>query len=388
MVQRQSNVTYASVTKWVLVAMITAIILVIAWTIRGILLLGLASVILVVVLGLPVKFLERHGMHRKVATIVSVVFFTIVAIVLSALTLPELIRQSYLLATVIIPQGIQTLVERWSNGDIQQQIPVLANVSSADIQALLDTFGQQIVGSIGAIGSSVLPLLGGVADTVLSLLIVIFLSLYILVDPKGHQDGVVRLFPIVYRRRALEIIDRLGSTLRGWLKATLFSMIFVGVATWIGLALIGIQQAAALGVLAGLLSFIPNFGPIITLIPSVAVGIIQTPQEILWIIVVIYGVSFVQSQILIPVLIAGSIRLPAVLVLLGQIISGAFFGFLGLMLSVPITAILMVLVQEVYIKDILGDKSVRHSESPPSPEVLESEGAAVPPDGALAADGF
>jgi predicted PurR-regulated permease PerM len=219
------------------------------------------------------------------------------------------------------------------------------------------------------------------------LLIVIFLSLYILVDPQGHQDGVVRLFPISYRGRAVEIIDRLGASLRGWLKATLFSMIFVGVATWIGLALIGIQQAAALGVLAGLLSFIPNFGPIITLVPSVAVGIIQTPQEILWIFIVIYGVSFVQSQILIPVLIAGSIRLPAVLVLLGQIISGAFFGFLGLMLSVPITAILMVLVQEVYIKDLLGDKSAGRSEPQAAPDG-ETEGAPVPPDGALAADSF
>ena len=73
-------------------------------------------------------------------------------------------------------------------------------------------------------------------------------------------------------------------------------------------------------------------------------------------IVVLYGVSFLQSQILTPLLVQGSIRLPPVLVLLGQIVAGAFFGFLGLVLAVPLTAIVMVLVQEVYIGDVLGDR--------------------------------
>ena len=96
---------------------------------------------------------------------------------------------------------------------------------------------------------------------------------------------------------------------------------------------------------------------IVVLIPSIAVGIVQTPNNWGWVIVVIYGVSFLQSQIATPLLVSGSIRLPPVLVLLGQIVAGAFFGFLGLMLAVPLTAILMVLVQEVYIKDMLGDRS-------------------------------
>jgi len=372
----------SSITKWVLIAMVTGVLLVALWSMRGILLLFLASIILVVMFSLPVRFFVRHGVNRRVATVLSVLSFFIVMVALSALTLPELIRQSYVLATVIIPQGVQALVDRWASGDIQQQIPVLQSITSQDIQNVLDTLGTQLVGSIGTIGSSVLPLLGGVADTVLSILIVLFLSLYLLADTDGHQKGVIRLFPLWYRERALQIMVRLGVTLRGWLKATLFSMIFVGFATWIGLELIGIQQAAALGVLAGLLSFIPNFGPIVTLIPSVAVGIVQAPESIIWIIVIIYGVSFVQTQILLPVLVAGSIRLPAVLVLLGQIIAGAFLGFLGLMLSVPITAIIMVLVQEVYVKDLLGDKTATQSLTEPE----EVEDMAAAGDGHLVTD--
>jgi predicted PurR-regulated permease PerM len=86
------------------------------------------------------------------------------------------------------------------------------------------------------------------------------------------------------------------------------------------------------------------------------VGFVQAPQSIGWIVVIIYGTSFLQSQVIAPLLFSESINLSPVMVLLGQIFSAAFFGFLGIMLAVPLTAILMILVQEVYVKDILGDR--------------------------------
>ena len=89
-------------------------------------------------------------------------------------------------------------------------------------------------------------------------------------------------------------------------------------------------------------------------------------------IVVIYGVSFIQSQVVGPLLVAGSINLPAVLILLGQIVAGIFFGFLGIMLAVPLTAIIMVIVQEVYIKDILGDHSAGAEALPEEVALAES----------------
>jgi predicted PurR-regulated permease PerM len=85
---------------------------------------------------------------------------------------------------------------------------------------------------------------------------------------------------------------------------------------------------------------------------------VQAPQNIGWIILIIYGTSFLQSQVVNPILVAESLKLPPVIVLLGQIIAGVFLGFLGLMLAVPIIAIIMVLVQEIYIHDILGDYSM------------------------------
>lgn len=364
-------------TRYILTALVIIMLLLAAWFIRGILMLTLASVILVTLFSMPIRFFMRRGISRAVASILSLVLFVTLISALFAIALPDLFRQFTLLATVIIPQGIEALVDRWTSGAIQQQFPFLQGITSNDIQNLIDNLAGQLAQSLGQLGISVLPVIGGVTDVILSVLIVIFMSMYLLVDPDGHQNGVIRLFPISYRDRVREIFARLDITLRGWLKATVISMAFVGFFTWAGLALLGIQQALALGVLAGLLSFIPNFGTIIALIPSIAVGIIQTPEHIGWIFIVIYGVSFVQTQIFTPIIVAGSIKLPPVLVLLGQIIAGAFLGFLGIMLAVPITAILMVLVQEVYIKDMLGDKAVPERAASTSKEMTKRTEAIV-----------
>ena len=354
------NTTYSATTRWVLIAVIVIVLLIAAWIIRGILMLTLASVILVVLFTTPIRFFMRHGIPRSVATLLSVVLITLAVIILVLAALPTLVQQFATVVTVFIPQGIQAIIEQWQSGAIIDQYPFLAFVETIDfdLPTLINTLGVQLAQAAGQFGVSVLPVLGGVADTVLSILIMIFLSIYLVANPRMHQEGLVRLFPLGYRHRVREIFARLDLTLRAWLKVTVVSMALVGVATWVGLTLLGIQQAAALGVLTGLLSFIPNFGTIVALIPALAVGIVQTPDSWGWVFVVIYGVSFVQSQILTPLLVSGSIRLPPVLVLLGQIIAGAFFGFLGLMLAVPLTAIAMVLVQEIYIKDMLGDKSV------------------------------
>jgi predicted PurR-regulated permease PerM len=355
-----SNTANGATTRWVLIAVVVVVLLIAAWFIRGILLLTLASVILVVLFTMPIRFFIRLGVPRPLASLLSLLLITFSIIVLMLAALPTLVQQFTTLATVIIPQGIQAIITQWQSGAIVRQYPFLKFVESIniDMPTLINTISGQLAQAAGQFGVSVLPVLGGVADTVLSVLIMFFLSVYLLSNPEMHSEALIRLFPLGYRSRAREIFARLDLTLRGWLRATVISMALVGVATWGGLTLLGIQQAAALGVLAGLLSFIPNFGTIVVLIPSIAVGIVQIPNNWVWVIVVIYGVSFVQSQILTPLLISGSIRLPPVLVLLGQIVAGAFFGFLGLMLAVPLTAILMVLVQEVYIKDMLGDRSV------------------------------
>jgi predicted PurR-regulated permease PerM len=352
-------------THTVVIAVVVVGLLFAIWQVRSTLLLVLASVILVVLFTMPIRFFVRRGMNRMPATVISLLGILVLLIVIMLVVLPSLLEQFAILATTV-PAGIRELANQWESGQLVERYPWLESVQlfiqntlqTQSLDQLITEVTRQLGSALSQLGGSVLPVVSGVASTLLSILIVVFLSLYFLADPRMHEQGLIKLFPLWYRDRVRQIMDRIDFTLRGWLQGQLLLMLIVGIASWVGLAAIGIEQAAALGVLAGLFSFVPNFGPIAALVPALAAGFAQGSDKILLIIVIIYGTSFLQSQIISPIVFKESINLPPVLVLVGQILAAIFFGFLGLMLAVPMTAILLVLVQEVYVKDILGDKSV------------------------------
>ncbi len=342
--------------------------LVFVWQIRGTLMLTFAAVILVVLFTMPVRLLvNRFKLHRVVAIIVSVIGFFII---LGLLGVPILrtIGDQYEPLRTAVESGFEQLSESLTRERLLEQdsilrdvIPIIDDLLSGggSAQPSDDLIGQaisQVTDAVGRLGGSVLPVVGGVANTILSVLIIFFLSMYLLAEPELYVSGIIKLTPIWYRDRMANILRRLDSTLRAWLSVTAISMVVVAILTGFGLRLLDIREEAfALGVLAGLLSFIPNFGPVVALVPSVAVAMVEAPHNVIWVVVVIYGVSFFQSQVISPVLASERMNMPAILILLGQIIFGFFFGFLGLMLAVPLSACLAVLVDEMYVKDVLGD---------------------------------
>lgn len=343
--------------------------LVFVWQIRGTLMLTFAAVILVVLFTMPVRLLmDRFKLHRVVAIVVSVFGFFII---LALLGVPILraIGDQYEPLRIRVESGFDEVRQSFTREGLMEQNSILKDVipiiegllaGGASAQPADDLIGQavsQVTDAVGRLGGSVLPVVGGVANTILSVLIIFFLSMYLLAEPELYVSGIIKLTPIWYRDRMLSILRRLDSTLRAWLSVTAVSMVVVAILTGLGLRLVGIQdEAFALGVLAGILSFIPNFGPVVALVPSVAVAILDAPQNVIWVVVIIYGVSFFQSQVISPVLASERMNMPAILVLLGQIIFGFFFGFLGLMLAVPLSACVAVIVDEMYVKDVLGDR--------------------------------
>ena len=352
------------------------------WEIRGTLMLAFAAVVLVVLFTMPVRLLvKRFEINRFVAIVLSVVGFFVIVALIGSSVLPTIVRQFTQLTDDVLPQAWQRAQESMNNGILTEQFPWLQSVVEAvnfEINAdLVNQLVTQVTELLGRLGGSVLPVVGGVANTLLSVLIIFFLSMYLLADPDQYVNGIIKLTPQWYRVRMREVLRRLDSTLRAWLSVTGVSMIVVGLGTGLGLALLGIREWVALGVLAGLLSFIPNFGPVVALIPAVAAAIVGE-VNIIWTVVIVYGVSFFQSQVLSPVLASERMNMPAILILLGQIIFGFFFGFLGLMLAVPLSACLAVLVDEIYVKDVLGDVPVEvvaeQSSEEPHPE-LATEGA-------------
>ena len=359
--------------------------LVFVWQIRGTLMLTFAAVILVVLFTMPVRLLvDRLRINRLVAILVSVIGFFVI-LVLIGIPILRTIGDQYEPLKIAVEGGFQQLRESLTLESLQQQNSILKDVipiiddwlagggNAAPADDLIGQAISQVTDAIGRLGGTVLPVVGGVANTILSALIIFFLSMYLLAEPELYVSGIIKLTPIWYRERMRSILWRLDSTLRAWLKVTAVSMIVVAILTGFGLWLVGIKEEAfALGVLAGILSFIPNFGPVVALVPSVAVALVEAPDNVIWVVLIIYGVSFFQSQVISPVLASERMNMPAILILLGQIIFGFFFGFLGLMLAVPLTACVAVLVDEVYVKDVLGD-SPKETAEETFPEVEAAE---------------
>lgn len=194
-----------------------------------------------------------------------------------------------------------------------------------------------------------------VVDGLVALVIVLFTGLYLAASPQPYVRGFLRLFPLRRRHRIGEVIYACGYTLRWWLLGQLLAMIVVGLLMGVGLALIGVPLAFALGVVAGLFEFIPTIGPLIGLAPALLLGLTQGPTTALWVLVLYGIVQTVESYLLTPLVQQRVVHLPPVVTIAAQVFFAWTVGPLGLLVAVPLIAVIMVTVQMLYVQDFLGD---------------------------------
>ncbi len=217
---------------------------------------------------------------------------------------------------------------------------------------------QEVIDKINA--ASVLSSVGGIFSTTAGMIanffITILIAVYLASEPKVYVHGFTKLFPINKRPRVYEVLGEIGDTLRWWLIGKIGSMLVIGVLTWIGLSILGVPLALTLGLIAGLLSFIPNFGPILSAIPAILLAFIESPITAVYVIALYIGVQLIESNLITPWIERQTVELPPALTIISQIILGVLIGGLGLVLATPILAVLMVLIQTLYIQDVLGDK--------------------------------
>ena len=226
---------------------------------------------------------------------------------------------------------------------IFEQIP-----STNELIAKLDA--SMVLTRVGGVFSSTLGALG-------NFFILILLAIYFASEPRFYARGFLKLFPIDRRPRAREIIITIFETLRWWLIGKAGSMLFIAILTWIGLSILGVPLALTLGLIAGLLSFIPNFGPILSAIPAILLAFIESPISALYVLGLYVGVQVIESNVVTPLIERETVELPPALTIVFQLALGILIGGVGLILATPLLAVIMVLVQTVYIEDVLGDKN-------------------------------
>ena len=222
---------------------------------------------------------------------------------------------------------------------------------------LVETFSNSSVWSrIGGYFSSTI---GAITNIALMLL----LAIYLASEPKIYIRGFAKIFPQERRKRVREILYEIGETLSWWLIGKGVSMLFIGVLTWIGLSIIGVPLALTLGLIAGLFSFVPNFGPILSAVPAILLAFVDSPTSALYVLILFVVVQLIESNLVTPLIERRTVELPPVLTIFAQLALTILVGAVGLILATPILAVVMVLVQTIYIQDVLGDKDTEVNEN-------------------------
>jgi len=176
-------------------------------------------------------------------------------------------------------------------------------------------------------------------------LLVLFIAAYIAVDPALYHGGVLELVPPRERDRAAITLTRLATTLRRWLVTQLIAMLVIGAVTTLFLFAIHVRAALPLGILAGILKFIPIVGSIFAAIPAMAMAFIDSPHKALVVGVGYFVIQFVENHLLVPLLMKAGINLPPALTLGIQALMSVLFGFIGLLVAVPLLAALLTIVR-------------------------------------------
>lgn len=188
---------------------------------------------------------------------------------------------------------------------------------------------------------------------VVNVVLILFVGLFLAVSPQTYRDGVVILFPPERRDRIQGLMNQLSDTLWHWLLGRFGSMVITGLGAWLVLALIGVPMAGTLGLISGLLTFIPNIGSLIAFCLAILIALPKGPTTAALVVPAFIGLQLVESYLITPLIQEQQVSLPPALLIAFQAIMGVLFGFLGAMVASPLLAASKVIVQELYVKDYL-----------------------------------
>jgi predicted PurR-regulated permease PerM len=337
----------------------------ILWQIRQALLLLFAAVVLATALNRLARYLQKFGLKRSIAVLLSVSFLVLIFVGLFLIIVPPFAQQFQQL-TQRAPQGIAKLnewidqIEARFSGQIGQRLP---NLDINDIIQQLQPLFNQLVGGAGAF-------VGNTLGVILSFLLVIVLTLMTLAEPLSYRKAFIQLFPSFYRRRIEGILDECEIALGRWVIGALISMSVITFLSLIGLSVLQVPLALAHAVLAGLLNLIPNIGPGLSVIPPVTIALLDSPLKAGFVLILYFLIQQFESNLLTPYVMAQQVALLPAVTLIAQVFFATFFGFLGLLLALPLTVVAQVWIREALIKDILNQWSA-------SPKTLAAIDSAI-----------
>lgn len=241
------------------------------------------------------------------------------------------------------------LAAREANERFLQHEMVAKSLEGGELSSKLLTSGQTAVGTS----------FRWFSWTLTGLVVILFVGLYVGYDPALYKNGFIRLVPRERRARARVVLQKLGSGLERWIIGRMVSMALIGICTMLGLWLLGVPQPVALGVLAGLLTFLPNFGPVLAAVPQALLALKAGSNTVIYVVAFNAALQGIESYVITPTVQQFETSLPPALTISVQLVMGAIAGMVGVMMAAPLAVVGILLVQTLYVHDYLGDAAGR-----------------------------
>lgn len=318
----------------------------ILWKIRTVVFLGLAAIFFATVINRLVRQLQRLKINRTFSVVITVTIVLGILIGIFSIIVPSL-RQRLPQIINSIPDALNQLREgyEWLKN-------ILPSGLLKDIDSLSEIVTQVMPSSTSG---GIFNIFSSTFSFVVNWLLVIVVIIMLLANPQSYRRAALLLFPSFYRRRADEIFSAIESALVGWFIGVLFNITIITVFSCLGLWLLGIPLPLTNAIIAGMLTFIPNLGPVLSVIPPAALGLLETPWKAGAVIILYIIIQQIESQILTPLVMKKQVSLLPALTLLSQVAFAVFFGLLGLFLALPIIVVAQVCIREILVKDILNN---------------------------------
>lgn len=327
----------------------------ILWQIRQVLLLLFAAVVFATVLNRVVRVLQRLQIKRPIAIAITIVLLTVVLFGLFSVIIPRLAEQVQQLVDTL-PQAVDRFLALydWAQSRIPGQI-LEDNRILENLTQTLRLWVRQLIGNFFFLARNSV-------SAVLNFLLFFAATIMLLVKPTPYRRVFILAFPAFYRSRVSTILDECEGSLVGWFRGTLLAMLTIGILSYIGLLFLGIPLPLVNALLAGLLEFIPNVGPTLSVVPPALLAFLVAPWKSIAVIILYVLIQQFESLVLVPFLMEREVSLLPLFTLLAVVVFAIFFGFLGLFLAVPLLIVVQIWLKEVLVHDILDQWQSRHND--------------------------
>ena len=325
----------------VVIAVSIVVITYIAWQVREVVIIIFGGLLIATLVSSAAALLMKWvPVSRKVATGL-VVLLSIILFLVTAWWVGDSVSAQFDGLGERLPEALDT-ARQW--------------ISSTPLGAVIGPGLSDIEGGALPWGNLVTftgTALGAIANTIL----IVVIGVYLAATPDVYWRGLIRMVPVAYRENTRTAFLEASTGLRMWLIGQLIAMVVIGVLTTLGLYLLDVPLALSLGILAGLLEFIPFLGPFIFGFLAILIAFTDGPTTALYVALLILALQQFEGNILTPIVQRRTVHLPPALGLIAVIVFGVLFGIPGILFATPLMVVAMILVQKLYIDEGLENRS-------------------------------